>query len=100
MTDDTNSQDPIVIAPMLTTASFWIHAVGSVAMIAGLSLSAANIQLIAQYCADSVALFCLIYGQYVHRAHIVKVATTANATINSANATISALINSPASKGT
>lgn len=83
MTDDTSSQNPIVIAPMLATASFWVHAIGTVAMIAGLSLSAADIQMIAQFCTDAVALFCFVYGYYLHRTHMVKVATTANATISS-----------------
>jgi len=91
MTDDTTSQDPIIIAPMLATASFWIHAIGFVTVLFGVSLNADTTQSIAQFCVSAVAVASIAYGYYLHRTHIVKVAVTANAAINSANSTIATL---------
>jgi hypothetical protein len=91
MTDDTTSINPIAIVPMLSTLSFWIHAIGVITLVFGITLNADTTQDIAQFLVSGVAVASLAYGYYLHRTHIVKVATTANATINSANATIATL---------
>jgi hypothetical protein len=91
MTDDTSPLNPIAIMPMLSTLSFWVHLIGVIKLIFGISLNADTTQSIAQFLVSGVAVASLAYGYYLHRTHIVKVATTANATINSANATIATL---------
>jgi hypothetical protein len=91
MTDDTNSIDPIAIVPMLSTLSFWVHLIGVVSLVLGVSLNADTTQSIAQFLVSGVAVASLAYGYYLHRTHIVKVATTANAKIDDANATIATL---------
>jgi hypothetical protein len=100
MTDDAPSLDPIAIVPMLSTLSFWVHLIGVVTLIFGVTLNADTTQSIAQFLVSGVAVASLACGYYLHRTHIVKVANTANDKISTANATISALTNSPASKGT
>jgi hypothetical protein len=99
MTDDTTAINPIAIVPMLSTPSFWIHAIGVVTLLFGISLNADTTQSIAQFLVSGVAVASLAYGYYLHRTHIVKVANTANDKITTANATISALTNSTAPKG-
>ena len=91
MTDDTTSVNPIAIVPMLSTLSFWIHFIGVVTLVFGISLNADTTQSIAHFLVTGVAVASLAYGYYLHRTHIVKVATTANVSINTANATIATL---------